>query len=146
MAMHPDGYGFTAEVKDKISSKYDLTLAREAGNWIKFFVKDANWKGDDEESVHETLKDGIILCKLINALQPGSVKTINSSKMAFQQMENIGNFISGSTKYGVKKEYWFATVDLYEAENMAQVVLCLHALARKAASKGERGIRPKESE
>jgi hypothetical protein len=46
-------------------------------------------------SFHEALKDGVYLCKLINTIQPGSVKKVNTTKMAFKQMENIGNFLTG---------------------------------------------------
>lgn len=60
-------------------------------------------------------------------------------------MENIGNFLEGCEKYGVLKTDLFQTVDLYEATNMSAVVNGIHALGRKAGSKGQRGIGPKES-
>ena len=39
------------------------------------------------------LKSGVILCNLINKLKPGTIKTINSSALAFKQLENIGQFL-----------------------------------------------------
>ena len=42
--------------------------------------------------------------------------------MAFKQMENIGNFLNGCESIGVKKLDLFQTVDLYEGQNMAQVL------------------------
>ena len=72
-------------------------------------------------AVHEKLKDGVILCKLIEKLQPNSIKNINTNKMAFKQMENIGNFLTAAEKFGVSRTDSFQTVDLYEATNMPQV-------------------------
>ena len=46
-------------------------------------------------------------------------------------MENIGKFLAACEKYGLMKTDLFQTVDLYEAQNMWQVVLCVHALGRK---------------
>lgn len=66
--------------------------------------------------------------------------------MAFKQMENIGSFLDAIQKFGVSKMDSFQTVDLYEATNMPQVILTIHALGRKAGTKGKRGIGPKESQ
>lgn len=147
MATREKGYGFTAEIGDKIQGKYDTKLEREALDWVQSYVPDARLTGvSGPDNVHEKLKDGVVLCKLINALQPGSIKNINSSKMAFKQMENIGSFLDAIQKFGVSKTDSFQTVDLYEATNMPQVILTIHALGRKAGTKGKRGIGPKESQ
>ena len=37
----------------------------------------------------EFLKDGIVLCNLINAIKPGSVSRINRMRQPFMLMENI---------------------------------------------------------
>ena len=114
--------------------------------FIKLYVEDFDVPANcDSTRVHEILKDGVALCKLMNALKESSVKRINDSKMAFKQMENIGNYLDASSAYGVAKEDQFQTVDLFEATNMAAVINGLHALGRKASSKGQKGIGPKES-
>jgi len=147
MAARPKGYGLTAEVKGKIDSKYDGELAQQAMQFIEHYVPDSNVSGNSTAgAVAENLKDGVILCKLINAIQPGSVKKINESKMAFKQMENIGQFLSAMDNYGVAKSDSFQTVDLYEQQNMPAVINGIHALGRKAQSKGKYGIGPKESQ
>ena len=42
--------------------------------------------------MQETLKSGVILCELVNRVQPRAVKKINSSEMPFAQRENIQSF------------------------------------------------------
>ena len=141
MAERPKGYGMTAELEEKKAAKYDPELEAEARDWMERVTGDRLPGG----SLHAALKDGVYLCKLINKLQPGSVPKVNSSKMAFKMMENIGNFLSACEKYGLKKTDLFQTVDLYEDQHMVQVVLALHALGRKAKTKGKPGIGPKEA-
>ena len=45
--------------------------------------------------------------RLINALKPGSVKKINTMKMAFKQRENIELFLKGAADYGLKDQDLF---------------------------------------
>ena len=45
-------------------------------------------------------------------------------------MENIGKFLDAMDAYGLNSFEKFQTVDLYEATNMTQVVLSIHALGR----------------
>lgn len=141
MAERPKGYGMTAELQEKKAAKYDPGLEQEARDWME----SVTGKPLPSGSFHEALKDGVYLCELINVIQPGSVKKINTSKMAFKMMENIGNFLTACEQYGLKKADIFQTVDLYEAENMVQVVNAIHALGRKVGSRGGPGLGPKES-
>ena len=62
-------------------------------------------------------------------------------------MENIGNFLQGCYTYGVKKEDLFQTADLFEGQNMVQVLNGIAALSRKAQANGFEGpsFGPKES-
>lgn len=70
---------------------------------------------------HAALRDGVVLCKLANALKANSVAKINTGNLAFKQMENINNFIEAARNMGVRPADLFQTVDLYEANNMTQV-------------------------
>jgi len=83
----------------------------------------------------KVLKDGTVLCKLINKLQPGAVKKVHNKGGNFVLMQNIEAFQNGMKAYGVPHDEIFQTADLFEARNIHQVVLSLGALARIASNK-----------
>lgn len=68
-------------------------------------------------------------------MQPGSVKKVQESKMAFKCMENINSFLEAARNMGVPSQELFQTVDLWEKQNLNSVVICLQALGRKVFSK-----------
>lgn len=147
-ANRPMGYGLTAELELKKQERYDAYEERSALEWIEA-VLDKPGLFDDvsgSHAVQQILKDGIILCELINTLQPGSVRRVNHQKMPFFKMENIGNFLTGCEVYGVSKADLFQTVDLFEERNMIAVINCIHSLGRKAHQKFDGPLLgPKES-
>jgi len=83
------------------------------------------------DDFHSTLKSGVLLCTMLNKLKPNSVARINTSKMAFKEMENLDAYIKACATLGVPSQYSFMTVDLYEAKNLNQVVQNLMALKRQ---------------
>lgn len=64
-------------------------------------------------------------------MQPGIVKRVQESKMAFKCMENINSFLEAAKTFGVPSQELFQTVDLWERQNLNAVVICLQALGRK---------------
>lgn len=127
-------YGLSAEVKNKLASKYDPHLEAELRDWIE-----STTGKNIGNKFMESLKDGVILCDLINKLQPGSVRRINESTQNWHQLENIGNFTKAITAYGVKQHDLFEANDLFENTNLTQVQSTLLALAGVAKSKGDKG-------
>jgi len=109
-----------------MEAKYDSTVESDLRAWIE--AKSGDQISGDFQTA---LKDGVVLCHLVNALKPGAVPKINQTKMAFKQMENIGAFLRACELLGVEKESLFMTVDLYEGKNMAVVLDTLTALRRK---------------
>ncbi|XP_020605590.1 transgelin-like [Orbicella faveolata] len=135
MASRPKGFGMTAELARKKDAKYDPELDAQIRGWINQVIGEQVLKPEpDAKDFHESLKDGVILVNLANALG-GKIKG-NQSKMAFKMMENIGKFLEFCDSLGVPKTDVFQTVDLYEGQNIPQVINGLHALARKAYSSG----------
>ncbi|NWU27510.1 CNN1 protein, partial [Dyaphorophyia castanea] len=82
------------------------------------------------------LKDGVILCELINKLQPGSVPKVNEPVQNWHKLENIGNFLRAITRYGVKPHDIFEANDLFENTNHTQVQSTLIALASQVTPPG----------
>lgn len=140
--------GFAAEAHNKIQAKYDPELAGELLAWVKDVTgKDISISGD-MDNFYETLKDGVLLCHLVNSIKPDSIpdKKINQSKMAFKCMENINLFLEHARQMGVPAQETFQTVDLWEKQNLLSVAICLQSLARKAPKFGVKGMGPKEAE
>merc|ERR1712066_456596 len=75
------------------------------------------------------LKDGLVLCSLVNKIKPGTIKKPNTSKLPFKQMENITFFMKAARELGVSESSMFGTPDLYEDKNMGTVIDCLYAFA-----------------
>lgn len=124
-------YGLSAEVKNKIAQKYDLQKEEELRIWIED-ITGASIGPDFQKG----LKNGVILCDLINKLAPNSVKKVNKSALNWHQLENLTNFISAITSYGLKPHDIFEANDLFENGNMTQVQTTLLALASMAKTKG----------
>uniref|UniRef100_A0A131XWU6 Transgelin n=1 Tax=Ixodes ricinus TaxID=34613 RepID=A0A131XWU6_IXORI len=140
--------GLAAEAHNKIQSKYDPELAGELLKWVKDVTGADISTSGDMDNFYETLKNGVLLCQLINSIKPDSIpeKKINQTKMAFKCMENINLFLQHARDMGVPAQETFQTVDLWEKQNLLSVSICLQSLARKAPKFGVKGMGPKEAE
>nr|AEE62743.1 unknown [Dendroctonus ponderosae] len=107
-------------------SKRNKEVEAEVLDWVSKVLGEPLPKGEFED----ILKDGIILCNLINNLAPGSVKKIATKGTNFQLMENIQRFQAAVKAYGLPQEEIFQTADLFEKRNVAQVALSLFSLGR----------------
>lgn len=104
---------------------------QEAKDWISYMTG----KPFPGGSFASALKDGVVLCEVLNNMIPNSVK-VNKSTMAFKQMENISGFLEVCVKSGVPKNDLFQTIDLFEEQNINQVILSIHAISRTFNAKG----------
>lgn len=118
------------ELAQKQADKYSPEREQEARKFLETYLGEPH----SSASFAEWLKDGVILVKLANKLGVSSAKP-NTGKLAFKQMENIGNFLAGLDQLGIRKSEQFQTVDLFEQKNMAAVVDCFFAISRVAFSK-----------
>ena len=70
----------------QIAGKYDANLDAQARDWINQIVGTEIDIDSNPDTLQEALKDGVVLCQLINAIASGSVPKINQSKMAFKMV------------------------------------------------------------
>jgi len=117
-------YGMDADLKKKMDAKLDPQKLAQALAWME----QLSGMRAGGQSLHEFLKDGIVLCKAINVIKPGSVKSVNNSTMPFKQMENVAAYLAACHAMGMKSSDQFMTKDLYENANMVIVVDNIHAL------------------
>jgi hypothetical protein len=83
------------------SARADQTRA-----WIEAVLG----KGLGESSLQEELKDGVVLCNLMNAIKPDSCSKPSSSKMPFKQMENVAAYLTACKDLGLRPFEMFMTV------------------------------------
>ncbi|XP_013993075.1 transgelin-2 [Salmo salar] len=140
MANKGPSYGLSREVQSKIDKKYDQDLEERLTEWI-IAQCDA---GVGQPEAGKTgwqnwLKDGCVLCELINSLSSGNkpIRKIQSSGMAFKQMEQISQFLNAAEKYGITKTDMFQTVDLWEGKDLAAVQRTLMALGSLAVTRDD---------
>ncbi|XP_036380202.1 transgelin-like [Megalops cyprinoides] len=140
MANKGPAYGLSREVQSKIDKKYDPDLEERLVEWIVAQCGSGVGRPEPGKTGFQNwLKDGIILSQLINSLYGPNkpIKKIQSSSMAFKQMEQISQFLNAAERYGVTKTDMFQTVDLWEGKDLAGVQRTLMALGSLAVTKND---------
>ncbi|XP_028817616.1 transgelin isoform X2 [Denticeps clupeoides] len=140
MANKGPSYGLSREVQGKIDRKYDPELEERLVQWIVAQCGAGVGRPEPGKLGFQTwLKDGCVLSELINTLHNGEkpIKKIQSSGMAFKQMEQVSQFLNAAEAYGVTKTDMFQTVDLWEGKDLAAVQRTLVALGSIAVTKND---------
>ncbi|XP_042594876.1 transgelin-like [Cyprinus carpio] len=135
MANKGPSYGMSRQVQDKIEQKYDPELEVRLVEWIGTQCGSGVGKPEAGKLGFQAwLKDGCVLCELINTLcKDKPVKKIQSSSMAFKQMEQISQFLNAAERYGVVKTDMFQTVDLNFCASLIE--LCFNHAAAVTSGK-----------
>jgi len=98
--------------------------------------------GIEWKQVQLYLKDGVILCKLMNKLLKHAgmepVGYRQKATMAFVAINNLDTFMMGAKRYGVPNSSLFQPADLYEGRKgqLTNVLHCLNALGCVANARG----------
>ncbi|XP_012250632.1 muscle-specific protein 20 [Athalia rosae] len=115
------------QVRAKLAGKRDREQEKEAQEWIESIL---GKKFPPNEAYEDVLRDGQVLCELMNKVAPGSIPKINTSGGQFKMMENINVFQKALKDYGVADTDVFQTVDLWEKKDISQVTTTLFSLGR----------------
>lgn len=102
---------------------------QEAQAWIEAIVGE-RFRGSFEDS----LRDGVLLCKLMNKLKPGIIQKINVSGGDYKMMDNISQFQRAAAHWGVGDTDLFNANDLWDMKNIALVTQTIFAVARAVRS------------
>jgi len=137
MNKHADDYvfGMDKDIQNKMRAKFEQNAGKQlqAQEWIGALVEGLVFSQSEDnmervQKMQEILKDGVVLCTLLNMIKPDSVKKINNTKMVFKQRENIVNYIEGCKAMGMPETDCFVTQDLFEGDNMLAVIDQIFAL------------------
>ncbi|MDP2434509.1 MAG: calponin homology domain-containing protein, partial [archaeon] len=94
------------------------------------------------QALHKGLKDGILLCRLVNSLKEGACKRVNEPcKNVLQERENVAAWIGALEDLRVRPEERCTPADLHSGRDMVAVVDCLLAL-RRVAEEGKGSYDP----
>jgi len=128
-------YGIDKDLADRAAAKYDTRLEGEVRTWIEAVTGDKLGGC----SLQEELRNGIVLCNLVNVIKPGSTKPPSTSAMPFKQMENIAMYLEACKSLGVTDYDLFQTVALFENKDMLAVLTSIQSLGRVAQAIGFQG-------
>jgi hypothetical protein len=78
--------------------------------------------------LHEAFRSGVVLCGLVNRIQPGSIIRIELKSAPFHMRENIVRFLAAAKSIGVPANELFDPADLFDGTGMRQVLICIYAL------------------
>lgn len=111
----------------QVAGKRDKDQEREAQHWIETLLGE---KFPNDQLYEDCLRDGILLCRLMNRLSPGIVPKINTTGGDYKMMDNISQFQKACIKYGVADVDLFQTTDLWDKKNIALVTTTIFAVGR----------------
>ncbi|MBN3324792.1 VAV protein, partial [Atractosteus spatula] len=132
-----------------------MELWRQCAHWlIQCKVLPENhrvtWESAQVCELAHALRDGVLLCQLLNNLQPHSInlKDINlrPQMSQFLCLKNIRTFLTAcQEKFGMKKNELFEAFDLFDVRDFAKVIDTLSSLSYTSIAQ-DRGILPFPSE
>ena len=93
-----------------------------------------------KEDLWASLKNGVVLCNLLNAIKPGAVSNFHVTKLVpLKEMENIQLYLKACSALGISSSSLFATSDLFKAKSMPSVLANIYAVNLLAPSLGFKG-------
>eukprot|EP01090_Pellita_catalonica_P010640 TRINITY_DN22071_c0_g1_i1.p2 TRINITY_DN22071_c0_g1~~TRINITY_DN22071_c0_g1_i1.p2 ORF type:complete len:168 (+),score=22.11 TRINITY_DN22071_c0_g1_i1:1125-1628(+) len=99
--------GVDAEAFRKVELKRNRPLEREIAKWV---AEVTNQVVDLDDPI-ESLRSGITLIHLVNAIRPNTVTRYNKRSIPLLEMENIGLYLKGCWTIGVPSEEYVAVTN-----------------------------------
>lgn len=119
-------YGLDAELEKKARQKRDTEFEKKILNW----VQDVAGEPRTEENIDDALISGVLLCKMMNKIEPGCIPKIDTRDIPLVHVENINKYLKACWNLGVPSSDMFVTSDLFQRRGLLQVVQNLHSVAR----------------
>lgn len=117
-------FGIDKELTAKINSKFDDESVEKVKIWIAALTGE-EFSGE----FGERLQSGVLLCQLINCIQPGSAMKFKETQQPFKRRENILKYCDACIAIGMKQTDIFQTNDLLEFANLSAVLTNLICLS-----------------
>lgn len=131
----PRGLTFLGAEKHIREGKRDKFAESEIGLWIEAVLEDCI----PPKPFEELLKDGVLLCRVMNTIKPGSISKIQKPFTKDAHMANLNAFIDACRSFGIADEHLFAPEDLWEAKNIPKVVCTMLEMGKKMYDAGWEG-------
>eukprot|EP00914_Ancora_sagittata_P022530 GHVO01044754.1.p1 GENE.GHVO01044754.1~~GHVO01044754.1.p1 ORF type:complete len:191 (+),score=14.24 GHVO01044754.1:75-575(+) len=142
-----DAYRTEKKLEEKYDEQEQLGAPKCVIDWINGVLADdvanaCDIRGSSWEAIAAYLKDGVILCMLINKLRLAAGMSKQSyqkkAKTPFVAMQNVENFNQAAKEYGVPETALFQTTDITDGRkaSMVNVLNCLSQLGFTANNKG----------
>ncbi len=116
------------EFEGVVEATYATSEEKDAAEWVQRVLEEP-LKAFPSNTLSRNLKDGTVVCRLLNKLKPGTVKTIHNSPMGTSQMLNIHAFRLGCLDFGIPESYICEASVIFEMKSTAQVVQAIFAIA-----------------
>jgi len=94
-----------------------------------------------EEDLADLLSDGIILCRLANAIQPKAVARIQTKSTPdeklppHKKMQNAMSFLQACRAFGIPNQFLFIPSDLFEGKEILKVTKVVNMLQDMVVNK-----------
>jgi PH domain/Variant SH3 domain/Calponin homology (CH) domain len=153
----PDGtqvFGIDAELELKMQASRDVGFEQGLVSWVQAVVrknpdkaakvggkplKDFAFK--DPEDIFASLKNGVALCHMMNAIEPGSVRKVDDREIGIVHMANIDMYLKACWKLGLPSGSLFLASDLFRGKSLSAVIQNLYAVAKLATERKDWGKR-----
>ncbi|XP_074600507.1 myophilin-like isoform X1 [Brevipalpus obovatus] len=128
----PRGFSFLGAEKHIKEGQRDKFVESEIALWMEAILDDCL----PPKPFDELLRDGVLLCRVMNAIKSGSVSKIQKPFTKEAHMSNINAFLDAARSFGLKDDQLFKPEDLWEGTNIPKVCRCMLAIALRLHETG----------